>query len=174
VLFVVLLVAGAVPRGLSLRRQLLVFWPPLVLLGSWAILRLKRPRVTGAILLVSCLLAAAPVWGSPYQDWRQAARLIETEALPADTVLLTPAWSNMGFAYYYQGDPTYLGVNAAGFPPGHLTLVPGSTIWLVADSHPAMLEYSAGVSRWLDRHGEREVVYELPQYITVVKYRLRQ
>jgi mannosyltransferase len=172
VVFVALTIAGAVPRGLSIRRQLLVFWPPLLLLGTWAILFLRRPSLTAAILILTLVLAFTTAFGKPYQDWRGAALLVAEQAQPDDLLWLSPVWVNTAFDYYYEGEVPYKGVKPESLAREwqSLPLPAGASIWLVIDYHPAILGYTEGVETWLADRAERQSSYSFSQYIRVVQY----
>jgi hypothetical protein len=126
------LVLGAIPRGLSARRQLLVFWPVLVLLGAWAFVRLRQRGLALGLLALSLALSTVIVLGPPYQDWRGLTGFLAGHAQADDVILVDASWGADAFDYYYHGPAPY-----AGFGPDELAaspgmrLAPGKHAWLV-------------------------------------------
>jgi hypothetical protein len=129
---VVGLVLGAIPRGLSARRQLLVFWPVLVLLGAWACVRLHRRALAIGSVALGLALSIAMVLGPPYEDWRGVTAFLAGHAQPDDQILIDASYAADAFDYYYHGPAPY-----AGFGPDELNASPGQRLapsqhaWLV-------------------------------------------
>ncbi len=168
-LFVLATVLGATPRGLSPRRQLLVFWPPAVLLAAWAVARFGRWRWLGlSLAALSCVLAAFMAFGPAYEDWRGAVGLMSQQVQPGDQVLFSPSWSSLAFTYYYQGPADFKKLTLGRVQEA--TAPPGSRVWLIINNHPALLEANRPVQGWLEQQGEPEAVYSFPRYLFVLEY----
>jgi 4-amino-4-deoxy-L-arabinose transferase-like glycosyltransferase len=166
-LFLLITAAGAVPRGLSLRRQLLVFWIPFLPLAAWALLRLRDRWIAAVVVLMSLLLSLYTAFGLPYEDWRSTAVVISEQGRPGDLVLITPSWSTMAFDYYYLGDVSYQGANIQQARNDEAALDNARRVWLVVNRHPAMAGQTMEIERWFMENGRVLMTYEYPQYLTV-------
>jgi 4-amino-4-deoxy-L-arabinose transferase-like glycosyltransferase len=165
--FLALTIAGAIPRGLSLRRQLLVFWLPLVILAAWALLRLRDKWTLGAVILLSLVLSLYTVFSPPYEDWRSTVAAISENSQPGDLILLTPAWSKMAFDYYYQGDLLYIGTNANLAQRELNTLVEARHVWLVVNRHPSIAGETEVTENWFAQNGVLINSYTYPQFLNI-------
>lgn len=170
--FIGLTLLGALPRALSVRRQLLVFWPPLVLLAAWALERWSNRLLTAGTLTLSLVLSLAMLLGPPYEDWRGLTNLVAAEAQPGDRIWLTPSWFSRPFAYYYQGRVDYENVDVAQLedrPP-----VPGDRIWLVTTNHPSLDAYTGNVKSWLHTRADLEATVPFARFLEVRVYRMKE
>ncbi len=104
VVVLVLCVACVVPRGYSLKKQLLVLWPyRLVLIGTWwpwTPAHRKKVVVAWALSLVSSLWN---VFGVPKDDWRSTAAYLAAESRPGDAVMLLPNYAVYPFGPSIEG-----------------------------------------------------------------------
>jgi 4-amino-4-deoxy-L-arabinose transferase-like glycosyltransferase len=137
-IFLALTAAGAIPRGLSLRRQLLVFWVPFIILAAWAIIQLKNKWLLAAAVGLSLLLSLYTAFGPAYEDWRSAVVVVEEHSQPGDLILITPTWSTAAFDYYYEGDLFYTGTNLQHARQNEPALIQAPHVWLVFNRHPAL------------------------------------
>ncbi len=126
------LLLGAVPIGLSARRQFLAFWPPLILLAAEALVWMRRRWLAGGLLGLGLVLSLVMVFGGPYEDWRSVAGFVAGRAQPRDQILVDVGWATPAFAYYYHGQAPYSGLDPANLPQS-LTPppAPGAHLWLV-------------------------------------------
>lgn len=128
ILFVAVIVIGlvsVVPRGYSLKKQLLFFWPYwMVLVGWWwpwsAAHRRKIVASCGALLV----FALVNIFAVPKDDWRSAAAYVAAASRPGDVVVLVPGYSVYPFEYYNRGR----------IPVARDTRVPSTArVWLVGN-----------------------------------------
>ena len=138
--FLPVLLVGFIPRGLSVRRQLLVFLPVLILLAGWALSQLRRRWLTGFYVGLATILGLGMLWLPPYEDWDAAVDFIELHETAGDAVfLLRPWYEPYAMDYYYEGlipledRHTVAGqweTELAGYPAG-------TTVWVLANATPA-------------------------------------
>ncbi|MEP7356330.1 MAG: glycosyltransferase family 39 protein [Anaerolineales bacterium] len=147
------LVLGAVPLGLSVRRQLLVFWPVVVLLAAYALARLRRRVLTAGLLALGLALSAAIVLGPPYEDWRGVTAFVAQHAQQGDRVLLDASWAAQAFDYYYHGSAPYAGVNPSDLASTP-RLAPGQQAWLVL-VNTAQADPDGLVAAWVEGQAQR-------------------
>lgn len=172
--YLIVLIIGVVPRGLSIRRQLLVFLLPLILAAAWGLRRISLQRLETAIITLSILLAIYTVASPPYEDWRGALTFVAREREPNDQLFVYPWWRSASVDYYYPG-----GISAANLAPvrdllpGETPFPTGSDVWVVLDTHPTV---AADVDRiWtrLEKMGTLELRHQFPRYIEVRLYHIR-
>lgn len=169
-IFLSVTIAGAIPRGLSLRRQLLVFWIPFLIPAAWAILYLKDKWTLGVAVGLSVLLSAVVVFGSAYEDWRSTAVIISEEGRPGDIVFIAPNWSTNAFDYYYGGDVPYTWTTPEQAREEAASLAEARRVWLVVNRHPSLLVLTARTENWFMENGRLLETYEYPQYLTVYEF----
>jgi uncharacterized membrane protein len=128
--FLVLYLLGAYPRGLTLRRQILVFWPVVLLLGAWALGALGRQAPVLIVCALGVLACGSFVIGADYEDWRGTASYLYANAAPDDRVYFEPSWATMSLDYYDGGtlDLAPGRPQSAQPPPAS-----GETIWFVVN-----------------------------------------
>jgi mannosyltransferase len=164
-LLIISTVLAATGRGLSLRRQLLVFWPPFVLLAGWALLRLNRRRLNIAVIGLTLILGLGTTFGPPYEDWRGAADLVESLAEPGDQVWAATGGVKAALDYYLAG-----GTASGATVPVDLEHQPpesGSRIWLVTNDHPTTSIVSNPIKSWVAGNSLERSSYRFSRYITV-------
>lgn len=153
-LFGLLTLAGAVSRGLAIRRQLLALWPLGVLLAAWAIIHLRRRWATATFIILSGLLAVFTVGRPAYENWRGAVTFVSQNAQTIDSVLLYPSYLVPSFEYYYHGLAPY-----HGLPPDweqsapNALLTPSTRTWLVL-SHDEFVDPTGQLRAWFVAHGQ--------------------
>lgn len=144
--------------------------------------RIWKKLAGGAIL---CAFLATYVVALPWnwrpetrrEDWRAAARYIETHAGPNDAILIHVDYVRMAFLRYYRGDqPVYFPFggpvnNMEEIAPPLEGMSRFDTIWLV-ESHLEGVDDGRLVERWL---GERYplVTEQFPAGITLRAYAVR-
>lgn len=180
--FALLTVLGAIPRGLSIKRQLLVFWPLGVIAVAAALVAVISPPghgrpvgvreggpggearlrlMTAGLLAASLALSVAMLAGGPFEDWRGAAAYV-TSAAPHAAVYLQSAWARDAFAHYYRGDGPLYAPRAArdGRPgtwatqPPDAAPPPASGAVLVVNAHPSLSHEVDPLAAWLARWGQ--------------------
>ena len=167
ILFILATIAGAVPRGLSLRRQLLVFWILFLIPAAWAFIRLKHKWLTTAAISLTLLLAFFTAFGSPYEDWRSTVGLIAENGRADDLILISPGWSIMSFDYYYDGDIPYDGTNSLLAQQERDSLVAARRVWLVVNRHPSIAGITQQTENWFIQNGTLINTYKFPQFLTI-------
>ena len=172
-LFVLATIAGAIPRGLSIRRQLLVFWPICVLMAGWALVYLQRTGVTAVILVLSFALSLFTVFGPPYEDWRGTAEWLATQATGNDIVLLSPHWIMSGFDYYYDGVAPYERAREVIVAESDFSLV-DKRIWLVISDNTVNEDFNAPVEKWFETHAEPITIQHFSRTIVVTQYEVQE
>ncbi len=174
-LFVPIQIGGAIPRGLSIRRQLLVFFPPLILLAAWALTRLNRPRLTMAVLGLSFFLGAATYTLPPYEDWRGAAAYLQAHEAPGDRLLLYHFWYRAPLDYEYTGSlaPENL-TGATDLAATRGDLFPaGARVWVLVNDIPVDRAGVDQMWRWFEARGQLEASQTFSRFIELRAYRLR-
>jgi uncharacterized membrane protein len=166
--FIVMTVLGAIPIGLSARRQLLVFWLPTVLLAAWAIIRLQNRRIIMAIVGLSLVLTLVSNFGTAYEDWRGAVHSVAEHERQGDLLLISPGWNANAFDYYYDGTNSYTGISSRGFKDQNL--INENHVWFIVNGHPALAEYTDPVLAWFDNNGSLISEQSFPRYIFVREY----
>jgi 4-amino-4-deoxy-L-arabinose transferase-like glycosyltransferase len=169
-IFLAVTVAGAVPRGLSLRRQLLVFWLPSIIIAAWAIIQLKNKWLLAAAVSLSLLLSFYTAFGPAYEDWRSAVVVVEEHIQPDDLIFISPTWSTMAFDYYYAGDISYTWTNLQHARQNEPALNQARRVWLVVNRHPSLAELTLETENWFSENGRLITTYQYPQYITVYEF----
>jgi uncharacterized membrane protein len=169
-IFLASVAAGAIPRGLSLRRQLLVFWIPFLIPAAWAIIQLKDKWTLAVAVGLSLVLSTIVVIGPAYEDWRSTAVVVTEQGQPGDVVLIMPTWSTAAFNYYYEGDLLYTWTNFQHARENEIALNQARHIWLVVNRHPSLAELTARTETWFMENGRLIATYEYPQYMTVYEF----
>ena len=169
-LFLTITVIGAIPRGLSLRRQLLVFWILFLIPAAWAVVQLKDKWTLGVAVGLSVVLSFFAAFGSSYEDWRSTADIISAQSQPGDLILISPTWSTMAFDYYYDGDLFYSWTNPQHAQENETALNQARHVWLVVNRHPSLLELTARTENWFMQNGRLIETYEYPQFMTVHEF----
>jgi hypothetical protein len=162
---------AAVPRGFSIKRQLLIFWPVVALAAAFALRRIGRRDLTAATLAVSLAATVALLAAGPAEDWRGAAGYISANAQPGDVIYVQSDLAGAALAYYYRGPaPIYAP------EPGGGWLVPppapdrGATVWLVANDHPGLQDEVAAISARLSPWGPSEERAAFARFLRVIAY----
>ena len=172
--FIAATIVGAIPRGLSIRRQLLVFWPLGILVAAWALLYLQQRWLLWVTVGLSFALAFLPVFGSPLEDWRGTAVYIAEAEEGDDYIVLAPHWMSFAFDYYYQGDATYEGMSGTQFENSQAApFVSGERVWLVIVRHPISRAVTAPVDAWFEANADPLSTQSFPRDIMVIEYQIR-
>ena len=167
ILFTVVLIIGTIPRGLSIRRQLLVFMPLLILAGAWALLTLHQRWLTVGLIGLAAVLSLFPVFGPPVEDWRGVSAFISAEAESGDKIIIAPGWQTMALDYYQPSIP-YSGVNRTEMPDEES----GTRIWFILADHPLTKSQTQTAENWYTEHGRLLSSTDFSRYITVIEYQI--
>jgi hypothetical protein len=172
-LLAIIIVLGTIPRGLSVRRQLLVLLPGAILLGAWGLCTLKKRVLERFFLILAIVTSLYTILGSPYQDWRGVVGYIEDNIEPGEHVLLAPSWSNLAFDYYVDGFVNYEGISTEDLKEStNPFLSPGESVWLVLEEHPALLDFTQEVRGWFEGHAAIIQRESFPRFLVVTKYQI--
>lgn len=135
-LYGAILLAWAAPRGLGLKRQLLLTLPFFLALLAAVIARYPhRLRNLLVLVFLALPLTGYDVLVHQQQDWRGAARLLDAQAAPRDMILLNPPWMKEVLEYYYHGPAPRQGVNPQSASARLAQLIPADArTWLVLSS----------------------------------------
>jgi hypothetical protein len=143
---------GAFPRGLSVRRQLLVFWPLATLAAAWALERLNRPWLTTSLAALLVLGSLPAVFGPPYEDWRGAAVLVARQAAAGDVTAFYPPYGMLAAEYYDFGRASLTGVDPLTDPTTVAVPPLGGRLWLIV-LQPDRQDPSGAVRAWFGSRG---------------------
>jgi hypothetical protein len=152
ILFLLLLAVSVVPRGHSLKRQLVLFWPYGLLFFGWFWpWRARYKNMLVGMLLLSFVASVVNVTAVPKPQWRDVNAYIMQHQQENDTVLLEPSYMVIPFDYYNAGQSNQLGLRF-GYDPAEMTalLEEHGRIWLVIhqfDNDPQQRNRI-----WLDEH----------------------
>lgn len=105
VLYPLLTMASAFPQGTSIKRQLVLFLPYLLILSAAGLGKVGRARNLAVFSLVflTCLSLTTSYMQREREDWRGVASLVEAVGQPGDIVLFHAGYVQAPFDYYYQG-----------------------------------------------------------------------
>ncbi len=154
-LFLILLVVSVVPRGYTVKRQLLLLWPYGLLLFAWLWpWRGRFHRLLLSMLALSLIAALINVALIPKDQWREAASFIAEHRQANDLVLLEPSYGVIPFDYYDLGRTPREGFPAkADAAWMDAVLNHNDRIWLVESASAAGLQSQPQAQRWLEAHG---------------------
>jgi mannosyltransferase len=151
--YLLILVASAVPRGLSLKRQTLILLPhTLGILAAVISTHGHRSRLLAGLLLVTLPLSGYVVLAQEQEPWRNVACFLEEHAEPQDAIAFNASYMQLPFDYYYQGEARRLGVGPESVPEKLSDLAMSSgRLWLVL-SNDEYTDPQGTVQRWLDEN----------------------
>lgn len=151
--YLLIIIASAVPRGLGLKRQTLILLPyTLGILAAVISTHGHRSCLLAGLLLVTLPLAGYVVLAQEQEPWRNVARFLEEHAEPQDTIAINASYMQLPFDYYYQGEARRLGVGPESVPEKLSKLTASSgRLWLVL-SNDEYTDPQGTVQRWLDEN----------------------
>ena len=127
---VVLSFAVSFVRPMFVRQYLIICVPALVLFGTAAIARLRRPALVGLFVVPLVWLSAAQLFvfyrRERGENWRAATRYVLASARPGDAVVFYPDYARAPFEYYQRQSEVAGPANLKG-----QALAGGQRIWLV-------------------------------------------
>jgi hypothetical protein len=116
-LFLLLLLAEVIPRGYSLKRQLVLLWPYILLIFAWFWLWKKRSNVLLMTMLsLSFIGSLVSVVLIPKDQWREVTKYIRENQEAGDLVLLEPSYMTIPFDYYAAGEIDREGLSFGAAP----------------------------------------------------------
>jgi uncharacterized membrane protein len=180
----VVTLTGPIQRGLSIRRQLLVLLPPLILLAAWALSMPHRRRLARLVIALTLAATLVTVASPPYENWRAAIDHVSRGIGTADVIVASPRWQLAALDYYYDGDHLRFGANDVGelrVPRGQLdgsdsetaVFAPLSRVWLLVNSHPAVLPYSGSIRSDLAAKGQLVDTVSFANHVTLFVYDIK-
>jgi mannosyltransferase len=105
------LIAGGLPRLYTIKRQIVMFAPCLILASAFVFDSMfnvpVRARRASAYALIAIAIGGSilniSVW--PKEDWRGVAALVAQESIAGDMIINSPGWYTLPFGYYCQMHP---------------------------------------------------------------------
>lgn len=147
--YLLILIATAIPRGLGIKRQLLILLP--YVLGGIAALISFSPyhsRLLAALILVTLPVTGHIVAVREQEAWRDVAQFVEDNEEPQDIVLFDPAWRQWAFDYYYHGGVPRQGAQEKDVPETLADITAShQRVWLEQHRSP-----QGAVQHWLDEN----------------------
>jgi hypothetical protein len=149
--FVTLLLFFVIPRAYTVKRQLLLLVPYLLIAFAWWWPWPRRRYLVTALGVLSLVASLANIFLVPKNEWREAAAYVAAHAQPGDLVLLTPAYMTIPYDLYAPGDPPRQGVPFE-VDTGTLSSLAAAheRIWLVYD--PFDNDPERRLLRWFEAH----------------------
>jgi mannosyltransferase len=148
-IYLAIVIASAVPRGMLLKRQLLVLLP--YGLGGIATILAALPyrtRLLAALVLVTLPVTGHIVAVREQEAWRDVTQFVENNEEPQDIILFDPSWRRHDFDHYYHGDVPCQGVWEKDIPETLVNITAlHRRVWLVQYTDPP-----GEVQRWLDKN----------------------
>jgi hypothetical protein len=103
--FFVLLIVSVYPRAYSLKRQLLIFLPLVLIFYAWFWPWAREKRtVLVSMILLSLLASLINIIAIPKNQWRETVAYLSANGQASDVVLLVPSYMDWPFDYYNQGE----------------------------------------------------------------------
>lgn len=147
------LIAGSLPRLYTIKRQIVMFAPYLILATAFVFdsmidspVRAKRASAYALMVLaIGGSILNISVW--PKEDWRGVAALVAQESIAGDAIINSPGWNTLPFGYYYQMHPGAPGRMVQSADDAHrVWLIVGESFDVyMTDPMRQQLEQSRGV-----------------------------
>jgi mannosyltransferase len=100
-LFLALTLASVIPRGYSIKKQLVHLWPFGLLVVGWVFPWRVSNRLPLALLLAASLVGSlANVLLVPKEQWRETAAYLVEHGEPNDVIWVVPGYYAMPLSYY--------------------------------------------------------------------------
>jgi 4-amino-4-deoxy-L-arabinose transferase-like glycosyltransferase len=152
-LFVALLVLAVVPRGYSLKRYSLVFWPFALLGFAWMWPWTSDHRRSLALLVMVSLLASLlNIFVVPKPQWKQAAHLVLDKREADDIVLFSPSYMDLVFNFYAEDRVPMAGIRGGEVATTLASLFESyDRVWFIY--HTADVgRHQSQIRQWLMQH----------------------
>ena len=171
VAYLMLVIAGTISRGLSIRRQLLVFLPPFLLLATWAFLHIKRKKLFAFVTVFAFIANIIMLLQPAYEDWRGTAQYFTDNEVPADIVLVSPGWNASTLNYYMTNMET---ISSRRYAKELSELKSGDSFILIVNDHPGLVQQNDQIQAEILKTASFErVLYTAPKFITLEKYLIK-
>lgn len=155
-LFIILLMASVIPRGYTIKKQLVILWPFVLLffgfIWPW---EQSYQRLLTFLLAFSLLASLINISLIPKDQWRETVSFIIKQRQTKDVVLLLPNYMTVPFDYYSQGRIARQGISPS-FALSYLESLVNDhgRIWLV--SHQVdIADSEKKIESWLEQHANR-------------------
>jgi uncharacterized membrane protein len=131
-LFIILLALSVIPRGYSLKRQVIFILPFVLMIFAWLWpWGGKSHRLLTILLGLSLLASLINVLVIPKDQWREAASYISEHSQPGDVVILEPIYMTIPFDFYNSQSVERIGVNFGEIDVVHEVLCQHQRAWLL-------------------------------------------
>jgi mannosyltransferase len=106
------LIASVIPRGYSIKKQIVLFWPyGIFIIGCiWPWEDRYRKKVI-AVFLLSIAFSLINIYAVPKDEWREAVDFLDKEYRQGDVIFLLPSYSSFPFEYYNRGKLPSAGID---------------------------------------------------------------
>lgn len=155
-LFIILLLASVIPRGYTIKKQLVILWPFVLLFFSWFWpWEQSYKKLLASLLTLSLLASLVNIILIPKDQWREAVSFIIKQGQINDVVLLLPSYMTFPFDYYSQSRIARHGISPSFASPQLESLLNAhGRIWIV--SHQVdIADPEKKIEGWLDQHANR-------------------
>ena len=155
-LFIILLWASVIPRGYSIKKQLVIFWPFVLLFFSWFWPWEKSyQKLLASLLILSLLASFVNISLIPKAQWRETVSFIIKQSTKKDVVLLLPSYMTSPFDYYSQGRIARYGINPSSSLSELESLMNDyGRVWLVSPQVD-IADPEKKIESWLKQHANR-------------------
>ena len=154
--FLLLLIASTIPRAYSVKKQLVILWPFVLLIFCW-FWPWRKPyqKLLTALLILSLLASIINIYLIPKDQWRETVNFIIKQRQAGDVVLLLPSYMTYPFDYYSQRKITMYGIHPSSDSSQLESLLDDyERIWLI--SHLIdIADPERIVEGWLENHANR-------------------
>lgn len=151
-LFLVLIILSVIPRGYTLKRQVVLLWPYGLLFFAWCWpWQKKYNKLLLSLMMVSIIGSLVNIVAIPKPQWREVAAFIDKNARENDLVILEPSYYTIPYDYYDFKTIDRVGLHAS-FTQDQLSTLfsEHNYIWLIVhgtDPYPLLQAQS-----WLNEH----------------------
>lgn len=115
-LFFIFLVVSVIPRAYSIKKQLVIIWPYVLLFFGWVWpWEHKNKKLLAVVLSFSLIFSLVNIFFIPKDQWRQTVDYIHAQSQIGDLVLLLPNYMTFPFDYYDKGKMIRVGVEPLSF-----------------------------------------------------------
>jgi uncharacterized membrane protein len=167
--FLFIFLLGAYPRGLTLRRQILVFWPVVLIFGAWALYELRQRWMILLICILGILASGWLILGEGFEDWRGTTAYLYANAATDERVFYQPTWAKMSLEYYdHQTVNLAKGQPQLADPP----LATGETVWYVVNQHPQLQTQTQEADGWLRQNATLVSEARFARHIAVQEFQI--
>ena len=150
-LFFVFLVVSVIPRGYSIKKQLVILWPYVLLFFCWFWpWEHKNKKLLAVVFSLSLISSLINIRFIPKDEWRQTVNFIHAQSQENDAVVLLPSYARFTFDYYSREKIIRVGVQPSSFIPELESLLKNhSRIWLVSN-RANIVDPDRKIETWLE------------------------